>query len=56
MGDTIASPRGLSSLQTLLANEAADEERSVGEIEPSGKRNDTGNGYSPDPVTAFWYS
>ena len=37
VGDTIASPRGLSGLQTLLANETANEERSSGENQPPGQ-------------------
>ncbi len=37
VGDTIASPGRLPSLQTLLANEAADEERSSGENQPPGE-------------------
>src|SRR3989475_1323152 len=36
VGDTVASPGGLSGLQTLFANETANEERSSGENYPPG--------------------
>src|SRR5271168_1477792 len=46
VGDTVAPPRGRSGLQTLLANETADEERGSGENQSAGQRNAVG----------FWHS
>ena len=56
MGDTVASPRGLSGLQTLLANETANEERSSGENQPPGQRNAIGFWHSDGSVKSIWHS
>ena len=45
-----------AGFQEVFANEAADEKRSLGEVEPPGERDGAGNRYSHGPVTTFWYS
>src|SRR5277367_750387 len=56
VGDTIAPPRGRSGLQTLLANETADEERSSGENQPAGQRNAVEFWHSEGSLKSIWHS
>ena len=56
VGDTVASPGGLSGLQTLCANETANEERSSRENYPPDQRNAFGFWHSDGSVKSIWHS